>query len=199
MAKLFAYHQFENVLDQGTLAELVDFTLTNEANYTLSNVARVGEKVIDTTSRYSLTLLKPSKFKHVFIEKLTALSDDIFYHLNMSRFKISKFEFQLSAHGNGAFFKQHIDTISHQSTGKSSRVISAVFYYHLTPKEFEGGELVIYPLPFLPGDDQPVVINPMNNKLVVFPSVAPHEVLPVTLQKSDFSKYRFSVNCWLHK
>ncbi|MEZ0608779.1 2OG-Fe(II) oxygenase [Fibrella sp. WM1] len=199
MPRLFAYHQFKNFLDQTTLIDLLDFTLKNEANYELSKIAKRGHKAIDLAQRKSLTSFELGDFKGLFINQINEHCSELFHCLSMAPFSIKKYEFQLSAHGDGAFFKQHIDTAAHKADGESSRAISMVFYYYSEPKGFEGGELVIHPLPFLPGHDQPVIISPLNNSLVAFPSMAPHEVLPVSTNRSVFDHYRFSVNCWLHK
>ena len=83
-------------------------------------------------------------------------------------------------------------------------MISAVYYFHVEPKGFTGGELRLYrygaPAETLgkePGNH--VDIAPINNSLVAFPSWALHEVRPVQCPSDEFREYRFAVNCWYCK
>lgn len=104
-------------------------------------------------------------------------------------------ELGIVVHRDGDFYKRHIDTRTGALDEPSVRVVSCVYYLHRNPRGFSGGELAIYPLI---GDAEPVLIEPRHNRLVVFPSFIPHEVLP-TRSAGGFADSRFSVNCWLHK
>ena len=73
--------------------------------------------------------------------------------------------------------------------------MSAVYYFHVQPLGFSGGELVIHPF----GLSEASVIEPRDNRLVVFPSFALHEVLPVVCPNDGFASARFSINCWLRR
>lgn len=117
--------------------------------------------------------------------------------LGVPEFTISKLEYELVAHRDGSFFQRHIDTAtqSARESIKSDRVVTAVYYFHDTPKQFTGGELALAPL----GPGAPLLIEPANNRLVAFPSFVPHEVLPVICPVNDFSHARFAVNIWLHR
>jgi len=43
------------------------------------------------------------------------------------------------------------------------------------------------------------VIEPAQNRLVVFPSFVRHEVRKISCPSHDFADSRFSINCWLRK
>src|SRR5262249_43378463 len=108
-------------------------------------------------------------------------------------------ELELVAHGNGAFFKRHIDTFTGAAANdKSKRLISGVYYFHSEPKAFSGGVLRLYRFGRVENGDDFIDIQPEQNVLVAFPSWAPHEVLPVTCPSGRFADARFSVNCWIH-
>jgi SM-20-related protein len=111
---------------------------------------------------------------------------------------VAEYELEMVAHGHGAFFARHIDTFTGSTRAKwnTDRLISLVFYFGLGPRRFTGGELVLHP--FVPGA-APVAIEPEPNRLVAFPSFAPHEVRPVELAEDSFENARFAVNCWLHR
>jgi SM-20-related protein len=41
-------------------------------------------------------------------------------------------------------------------------------------------------------------IEPVHNSLLVFPSWAPHEVMPVSCPSQRFMDSRFAINCWVN-
>ena len=102
------------------------------------------------------------------------------------------FESQITAHGNGDYFKIHTDKNDRHCL---DRVISYVYYFHTQPKGFEGGELALY------SDREKrdrVLITPDNNTLVCFSSMTWHEVLPV-VGGTAFKDARFTVNGWINQ
>lgn len=119
------------------------------------------------------------------------------WKLGIPEFALSGLELELVAHRDGSFFRRHIDTATQSARDKltSDRVVTAVYYFHATPKQFTGGELALAPL----GPGELRLIEPQDNRLVAFASVAPHEVLPVVCPANEFSHARFAVNIWLHR
>lgn len=118
--------------------------------------------------------------------------------IGMRPFTLEKAEIKLIAHRHGSFYDEHIDTLieGERDRVQSDRVISMVYYLHNQPRGFSGGELVLYPL----GAGQVKVIEPRDNRLVVFVSFTPHEAKPVTIPGGNaFHDARFAVNCWLHR
>jgi SM-20-related protein len=138
------------------------------------------------------------EFKAVFQEKIKDLIPDMLKQLQMPAFEVGEIEFKLAAHGNGAFFARHIDTAAHKKS-RQPRMISAVYYLHYQPKGFTGGNFRFHPLPIKSGNDSHLDIAPDHNSLLVFPSWASHEVLPVCCADDNMKTWRFAVNCWIHK
>lgn len=112
-------------------------------------------------------------------------------------FAVARFETELVSHGNGGHFDLHHDTLTQRNRAdfETDRVLSSVYYLHDEPRRFSGGELAIHPF----GPGEPVLIEPRGNRLVLFSSIAPHAVRPVSCPSAAFADYRFSVNCWLHR
>jgi Rps23 Pro-64 3,4-dihydroxylase Tpa1-like proline 4-hydroxylase len=110
----------------------------------------------------------------------------------MGAYDLHDIELQIAAHGNGAFFRRHNDSLKGWNM---NRVISAVYYFHRQPCAFSGGALRLYPLT---GEGH-VDVEPAHNRLVVFPSFVQHEVLPVACPSGDFMDSRFAVNCWFRR
>ncbi len=107
-----------------------------------------------------------------------------------------EFHLNLTAHGNGDFFRLHRD----RTEGNfARRRLSYVYYFHREPRRFDGGELLLY------DTDRAAVrfelgvftrLETMHNSLIFFPSDCYHEVLPVA-GADDFADARFTVNGWL--
>lgn len=110
-------------------------------------------------------------------------------------FPVVRRELSVVAHGDGDFYKPHIDTRTGASDDGSVRVVSCVYYLHRAPRGFSGGELAIHQIS---GSGEPMLIEPVHNRLVVFPSFIPHEVMP-TRSAGSFAESRLSVNCWLRR
>lgn len=102
-----------------------------------------------------------------------------------------KFELEAVHFGDGAFFANHIDTITGERN--NHRVISAIYYYSRSPKGFTGGELKISSI----SNTEAITIEPEDNSMVFFSSIFPHEVLPVSVPSGAYEDGRFSINCWV--
>jgi SM-20-related protein len=198
MAKLFPYLLFENFLDIDLNKDILNYAIENEVNFVVSSVSKSGSNVYDSELCESKTLYNMGPSKSIFQEKIAERIPEMASRLQISPFKPGKIEVQIGAYGDGSFFLDHIDTVVHEKSERP-RVISAIYYFHSTPKRFTGGELRLHPLPFGQGSDEPVDIIPKNNSLLVFPSIAPHEVLPIHAKDIGFKDWRFAINCWVHK
>ena len=115
----------------------------------------------------------------------------------VAQFDLAELEIRLAAHTDGDFFSPHRDSFTGSDREQTSgdRLITAVYYFHQTPRAFQGGDLHIHPF----DKSAPAVIEPCNNRLVAFPSFILHEVLPVTVLSGNFADSRFSVSCWFHR
>lgn len=121
---------------------------------------------------------------------------DLFTALGTPPFEPARIELQLTAHNDGEYFKRHIDTQTGDSKETTVRLISFVYYFSASPARFSGGALRLYGF----GEDTGQVdIEPVRNSLAVFPSWAPHEVLPVACTSGRFEDSRFAINGWLRR
>lgn len=120
--------------------------------------------------------------------------------IGMRDFAVGEIELELAAHGDGAFFAPHVDTqLASSHSDRGPRVLSAVYYFHALPQRFSGGALRLHPFHPEPGNDDPVDIEPVHDRLVVFPSSARHEVRLVSCPGIAFADWRFALNCWVRK
>ncbi|MCF0069601.1 2OG-Fe(II) oxygenase [Dyadobacter sp. CY261] len=187
----------ENFLDEKLNAEILNYAIENQDSFLPSTVSSQGMSSVSPV-RVSLTFKDLGPYKSILEEKLHSSIPAMLEALEVPSFPVATIELNLAAHGDGAFFKTHIDTAIHEKT-QTRRMISAVYYLHSQPRKFTGGNLVIHPLPIGTENDESKEIIPENNSLAVFPSFSPHEVLPIIAPNLPFKDWRFAVNCWIHK
>lgn len=193
----FARHLvLDNFLQQEVADGMLAAMIAAEARFTPSTIGSAGTGRLDADYRSSLRLppdasIHSAPLTDAIHAQLGALRDA----LGVSPFVVCRTETSLVAHRDGDFYKRHVDTRIGVSDDPSVRVVSCVYYLHRTPRDFSGGELAIHPLV---GQAAPVLIEPLHNRLAVFPSFVPHEVLPIR-SRGGFAMSRFSVNCWLHR
>jgi hypothetical protein len=189
------YRVMHGFLDEASVEALLRLAQSRQAAFTPTKVGGRDGAVLKPAFRTSMVLRSRNALERVFGARLRALAPVVVADMRLSAFDVHKVELELVAHGDGAFYKRHIDT---QTGGdaKSQRVLSGVYYFNRRPKAFSGGALRLYAI----GDDERFIdIEPTRNSLLVFPSWAPHEVMPVSCPSGAFIDSRFAVNCWMHR
>ena len=189
------YLVLDNFLTREELDSLWRYTLSKEEELQPSKVykAAVGKGEVDTTRRRSKVLTAPGDFQGLFEARVRAVLPQVVTHLGIRSFSVDHIDAQITATGNGEFFKAHTDN---GHTPQKKRRISYVFYYYREPKPFTGGELRIYE-----PDSQKKYkkITPLQNTVVFFDSGALHEVMPVRSSSDIFQDSRFTLNGWIYK
>ncbi|GAA3997006.1 2OG-Fe(II) oxygenase [Sphingomonas humi] len=164
------------------------------------------ESKVDPTRRISLTTAKLGGLEPMLRERMLDALPRLMADTGTAGPPPTSLELELAAHGDGAYFRPHTDIQvgrgRHPVGAKpgEDRVLSAVYYFHVEPKAFSGGELRLFSFGPTPEDDDNdrthVDVEPAQNLLVAFPSWAPHEVRPVSCPGNRFEQFRFSLNCW---
>ncbi|HEY0707353.1 MAG TPA: 2OG-Fe(II) oxygenase [Polyangia bacterium] len=118
--------------------------------------------------------------------------------LGIPVFPLAPVESQLTAAGDGYYFKVHGD-----DGPDVPRVLTCVYYLHRQPRGFAGGDLRLYDTIEGGGRrraaDTFVAVQPVANRMVVFPSNEFHEAMPVRCPSKQFADNRFAVTAWLHR
>jgi SM-20-related protein len=187
-------------LSVGEQAALLAWALGNEARFA---PAGVGGEGVKPGVRRSVSLRDLGPLAAVLKARLKDRAAAFVETLQTAPFAVSHVELELVAHNDGAFYSRHKDTSTgDDQAGHGHRVLSGVYYFHREPKAFSGGCLRLHAIRALagdvPGDDGALDVAPDQNTLAVFPSWAPHEVMPVSCPSGAFADSRFAVNCWLH-
>ena len=183
-------------LNAATLSDLLSVSVAPEAEYKPSLVTqhKPGTSMtgkVDKAFRRSTSRVLEDRFKDHFADKVRVLEGEISHAIGVRFPDPYELEMEAINNGDGAFFSTHIDTIHGMKS--RHRIISSVYYYGREPKQFLGGELKIYSL----DRSRSFTLEPLCNSIVFFPSIFPHEVLPVHVSTGAFEDGRFSINCWI--
>jgi Rps23 Pro-64 3,4-dihydroxylase Tpa1-like proline 4-hydroxylase len=202
------YAQFRDFLDDVTHQALLDWVSTQRANFVDATVtkSKAGHGTrLDPEVRIALKLGGLGALEAVLSGRLLEILPDAMASIGSCGPEPRSLELEITAYGDGAHFKPHLDIpigSGRQPLGArkgEDRVISAVYYFHNHPRGFSGGRLRLFrfgsePANCAEGDS--IVIEPIDNSLVVFPSWAQHGVERVSCSSGDFDDYRYAVNCW---
>ncbi|MES2390121.1 MAG: 2OG-Fe(II) oxygenase [Acidobacteriota bacterium] len=189
-----------NFLPAAQHEALLAWTLLQESRFTPAGIAG---KTIDNSIRRCERLNDLGPFHSLFTQLLTDSYPAWLLTLDASSFDQSHIELQIAAYGDGAHFAFHTDTGYGTSHAPTRRILTAIYYFHSSPKLFTGGDLRLYNLRSRPSSpsnsDDFTTIAPEQNSLLVFPSELGHEVTAVHQPTGNFADFRFVVNCWLHR
>src|SRR6185437_7892063 len=189
------FHVLPGFLTPAEAAQLLAHAAAKEAAFAATEVGVAGRGRVDPSFRVSRGCRDLGEAGPLLEQRLRAIAPELTAELRVTPFEVSGVELQLVAHGDGAFYRRHIDTQTAADV-QHMRALSGVYYAHREPKGFAGGALRLYAI----GDERRFVdVEPVHNALVVFPAWAPHEVMPVSCPSGAFTDSRFAVNCWLCK
>ena len=139
-------------------------------------------------------------FKQLIEQRVLGLVPEFIAQLGLTPFTPTGVELEAAAHGEGAFYRRHIDLFTAaERNEEADRLISLVYYFHKDPKSFSGGLLRLYPSPGVAGrlDEPATDVTPEQDLAIAFSSWLPHEILPVSCPSGQFSDSRFAINCWV--
>lgn len=185
-------------LPEEKVAGLLDYALLHQADFTPTGVvSKAGPRQVDPSVRLSTGLRQIGPYREALESRVLGIVSALIGELRVTPFEADKLELELVAHGDGAFYKRHTDTQTLRYNELDRiRILSGVYYFHGAPKAFTGGALRLYAIGGR-NDQDFVDIEPARNSLLVFPSWAPHEVMPVSCPSKKFVDSRFAINCWL--
>jgi Rps23 Pro-64 3,4-dihydroxylase Tpa1-like proline 4-hydroxylase len=155
--------------------------------------SRTSLRGIDTANRRSTVVYDEqlSRLAPIIRTVLDEHLDEAVGRLGIAPFEVAGLEIQMTAHGDGEFFRQHTDS---GSPATADRALTFVYYFHAEPRQHTGGEVV-----FFGPDGTEQVLEPGNDMLILFDPHTPHEVRPVLCQSGQFADSRFTLNGWFHR
>lgn len=188
-----------NFLGSPMAEQVLAYAIANESAFTES---KVGRGRLQPNVRMSRTLGSLGPWQDELTARFLAVQGWAVDTLRMPPFEVGTLELQLAAHNDGDFYGRHIDTRLDADTPaakRADRVLTGVYYFHARPKGYGGGDLRMHAI--LPAEQggEVIDITPEHDMLLLFPSWAYHEVLPVTCATKAFGDSRFAVNGWFQR
>jgi len=187
--------QIDGFLSASEVAWLMELTFAAENRFV---PARVSDARDDY--RHALMLGAPHELWALFTGKIRAVMLDVMARLRMGRFTVGNIDCQITASGDGGYFKAHTDADRKEMI---KRQLTYVYYFNREPKGFTGGELRIYDDTIrngkLAATESFQLIEPRHNSIVFFQAPVMHEVMPVSVPSSQFRDARFTVNGWVDR
>lgn len=191
-----------NYFGEQTASRLTDYAASNQSRFAVTNVYRDGRMEVNRSFRKSVGLRRLGSLGHEIKQHFEEEAPRLSGSAGIGAFVLSGIELEMVAHGDGAFFRRHIDVVlsgANLAHGQQ-RAVSCVYYFNAKPKGFSGGELRLYSFASADGgesENEFVDIEPEHDSLVVFASWVPHAVRSVSCPSGRFIDSRFALNCWL--
>ncbi len=185
----------DGFLRQDENRRLLTFALEQKNKFVLAGFG-YKKREIDIRKRSTLALFSIGSTKDVFHDFIRNNMNWLCGALNIETFTIDKISTKITNHVDGGFFNIHKDT----NVGieeSNHRSISWLYYFHQSPKRFQGGELFLFDT-HLESDSFKeksfIKVNPNNNRLVLFPSQFYHGVMETRVPSRAFEDGRLAVS-----
>jgi len=191
-----AFLQIRDWLGHEQIARLLAYVEQHRDDFRPAGIYEDERARIDLDFRVSLKLRGAPEIAPEIEKRVRERQSEIAEALGMEQFDRGWFEIELVAHGDGAFYKLHVDE---KGSATKKRLLSSVYYFYRQPRAFSGGTLHLHSLRASGAPGTFVDIEPENDSMVFFPPWFPHEVLPVSCPSGAFMDARFAINCWVHQ
>ncbi len=192
----------DEFLTSAEVNTLRQYILEQEIRFEISEVLSPGVTAgaVDYERRRSRVLMDLGGHERVIVDRVLTCLPRVLQKWGRDPFPISRIEAQTTASNHGDFFCCHSDN---GAEAVATREITFVYFFHLEPKQFSGGELRIYDSRrendnYVPTANYRTIV-PEQNQLVLFASGLSHEITPVNCPSGQFADSRFTVNGWVHR
>lgn len=173
---------------------LLSWAQNEQARFTPAKVGPSGKRRVDVSERRGLSA-PPKACNDIgawFVPKIRDVLPTVSAQLRLQGLDDRQIPLTTVAHLNGGYGRPHQDSAS----------IIGTYYFHVQPRRFSGGDLLLYDTKVGTGEYDACAfsrIAPTANSAVFFPGAYVHEVSPVVCRTDRFVDARFSVNfaLWL--
>jgi SM-20-related protein len=187
----------DDFLSQDEHKDMLAYALKNEDQF---NAATVTSD--DASYRQNLVIMNFHEAAHsrLLCNRLLTWFPQLTKMLGQDVFPLKTVESQLTASNDGHYFRAHRDS---GDPSTKSRALSCVYYFFREPRAFAGGNLRLYDNWQQGNDlrsaDSFTEIQPVSNRLVVFPSQTHHELMRIRCPSRQFEDSRFAITSWIHR
>lgn len=182
--------------------QVVDYLMENVVELVDATVMKHdGQRQQDGEARSARVGYEPEPIKPWFQEAVASLLPEAFRRFEMTPFEAERYELQLTASYHGDFYRAHRDFAPEIENEIQTRRITYVYYFRPPGGAFQEGALRLYDWRRPSGAASRqyfTTVEPRDNRLIVFPSHALHEVMPVKARSGRVEDGRFTLNGWVH-
>ena len=190
------FRVFAQFFETAFVDRLLDHATSNRSRFQPTTISYASE--FNPSLRISYSLSDLGTLTREIEDRLRSMASSLMSDLHVTPFEPVRYEIEMVAHGDGAFYTTHVDTdIAPGARTDMHRMVSGVYYFNAEPKRFSGGALRLYAFGQFDSNSRFVDIEPVHNSFVVFPSWVLHEVMPIRCPSKKFLHSRFAINCWL--
>jgi Rps23 Pro-64 3,4-dihydroxylase Tpa1-like proline 4-hydroxylase len=187
----------DDFLSEDEHRDMVAYALANKEQFQAATVT-----TNDINYRRNLVIMDFQKSAHSTLvqNRLLVWFPQIMREFNEKMFPLETVESQLTASNEGHYFKAHQDGGSLETR---TRTLTCVYYFFRQPRGFAGGALRLYDT-FQRGDKSFRAetfneVEPVSNRLVVFPSNTHHELMRIRCPSRLFADSRFAITTWIRR
>ncbi len=189
--------KIENFLTQAENQKILESVIKLEAYFEKSTTSLNDN---DSDFRKSMVLHLAPISKTRISNRIKLVLPQVLAKLGHQKFPITQIEVQVTAHNHSHYYQTHNDNGTPEV---AKREITYIYYFYQQPKQFSGGELILYDEKidnnYYKQANSFKKIAPKNNSIIFFLSRYWHEVLPVNCPSQNFADSRFTINGWLWK
>jgi hypothetical protein len=194
------YVVIEDFLAADRHREVLDFALARRAQFERAMVGGDdSEWKIEPAARIAQAAYEIAPLRDWFMPLVEARLPEVVRRLGIAPFEQGELELQLTAYNDGEYYRTHADR---DEAGLVKRQLTFVYYFNRPPKAFEGGDLLLYDGDAGAGlfsERHFTRVAPADNRLVLFPSSAQHEVSVVRCASRAYEDSRFTLNGWVNR
>ena len=157
----------EDFIGEAGAQLLLQYAIAHESGFLPSKVALTyGGGIIDESRRASKVNSDIDSLMPLIEPVIKKAVDDAIPKLGLVNLDSYLLEPEISWHGDGGFFKMHVDTLRYRA---NQRVMTMVYYFYKEPKAFTGGQLRLYGLGANANSCIYEEIEPRLDRAVFFP------------------------------
>lgn len=159
------------------------------------NDSYIADAVIDKGVRSSkVSKLRDAPEIDFFKHKARPILESAYDYFRIPIAEKPSLAIELTSHTNDGFYDIHNDV----NVMTPVRRLSYIYYFHQQPRAFEGGQLHLFDTD-VENDtfvNKLTAIEPLHNRLVIFPSAYQHRVFKVSLPGDVAIQGRHTINGW---
>lgn len=186
----------DNFLGEDEHQQLLAYAQSSEQEFDKGTVE--GEEIPQRQNKVIMNFAE-SMYSRILSNRLLTYLPLFTRELALTIFPVAHVESQLTASAHGQYYQRHCDVGPGDA---ENRTISCVYYFFKQPRPFSGGALRLYDSIYQGEHHKPSEnfreVEAITNRLVIFPSAAYHEVMPVRCPSRKFNDSRFAVTSWIH-